>query len=687
MRGGPPVHQESPAPEQAAPDASGPGGDAGTILRLQQTVGNAAVARMLSDRSAGAVAAAGIRAPAVPFPHRETIQAAFGEHDVSGIRAHVGEQARASGRALGAEAYATGEDVVFAAPPDLETAAHEAAHVVQQRRGTGAPGAAPDPHEQAAEAVGRRVAAGGAVETLLAAGPATAKPPPVQLREVKTKTGTLDTSKLTRATIYELVLELSASGDEDDARAADELFRALHEEDFDIESTEDPDYLPSEDEEPGSDDEPWLGEKDLALPTEAYARYEQIHKEEEANPSAAKKKKKRQRSRGPVTFDRSKLAQNATAVAVYGERNPPVPERNAPPESTGEEEAPPDVHEGPEIHGAFVAQRSYPGMPQLATENLLELQIAPSALGNIHAEMLALHRSMEALAHEGIADELLEIHPSIPVCFFCEVMLRLFDVRYREKFVSKKLFPKWKDPSGLVQTPGEGKKRSKGEHGEKKPKRRYFTPRQMLELSGMSVEGAVARALPLFADLKPEDAQTLIQRILDGGLQGKELRRMIGDLKRGSALLAAANERRKKKAPAEEADAEEESEDLEEADPTEIEGVGVLVNVGSRDNNCLIEAILTAIGMFDERLVEEVRAHLVEQRAAARGEMLDLAGLQGALILSYLQHRGLLPASRGVVVHFWTRGVLGSASVQAGADRIHLWLSHNHFQAILPGNG
>jgi uncharacterized protein DUF4157 len=40
-----------------------------------------------------------------------------------------------SASAMGAQAYATGNQVSFAGAPDLHTAAHEAAHVVQQAGG------------------------------------------------------------------------------------------------------------------------------------------------------------------------------------------------------------------------------------------------------------------------------------------------------------------------------------------------------------------------------------------------------------------------------------------------------------------------------------------------------------------------------------------------------------------------
>ncbi len=66
-------------------------------------------------------------------PHHDRIQAAFGAHELGGVQAHVGGAARDASEQIGAEAYATGEHVAFRGAPDLHTAAHEAAHVVQQR--------------------------------------------------------------------------------------------------------------------------------------------------------------------------------------------------------------------------------------------------------------------------------------------------------------------------------------------------------------------------------------------------------------------------------------------------------------------------------------------------------------------------------------------------------------------------
>jgi hypothetical protein len=60
-----------------------------------------------------AAAAHGTSASATALPHLPRIQALFGRHDVSGIQAHVGAEASAGARAMGAEAFATGNHVAF----------------------------------------------------------------------------------------------------------------------------------------------------------------------------------------------------------------------------------------------------------------------------------------------------------------------------------------------------------------------------------------------------------------------------------------------------------------------------------------------------------------------------------------------------------------------------------------------
>ena len=116
------------------------------------------------------VAERGTRDPAAPLPHLDVIQRCFGRHDVSGVRAHSGALARSATASLGASAYATGDHVVFNGAPDLFTAAHEAAHVVQQRGGVqlkGGFGSAGDAYERSADEVAQAAVQGRSAERLL----------------------------------------------------------------------------------------------------------------------------------------------------------------------------------------------------------------------------------------------------------------------------------------------------------------------------------------------------------------------------------------------------------------------------------------------------------------------------------------------------------------------------------------
>ncbi|MBE7452712.1 MAG: DUF4157 domain-containing protein [Kofleriaceae bacterium] len=110
--------------------------------------------------------------PAGALPFADVIQRSFGAHDLSAIQAHVGGPAAAASAAMGAEAYATGQHVAFARAPDLHTAAHEAARVVQQRAGVqlkGGVGEVGDAYEQQADAVADAVVRGESAEHLLGA--------------------------------------------------------------------------------------------------------------------------------------------------------------------------------------------------------------------------------------------------------------------------------------------------------------------------------------------------------------------------------------------------------------------------------------------------------------------------------------------------------------------------------------
>jgi uncharacterized protein DUF4157/microbial transglutaminase len=149
-----------------------------------EAVDNGAVAglsqrqmRELDGDQAHAVADAGLMGGGQALPHADKIQSAFGRHDVSGVRAHTGLYASRASATLGAQAYTKGDQVAFASTPDLHTAAHEAAHVVQQRGGVhlkSGIGEAGDAYEQNADAVADAVVRGESAEPLLAqhAGPA-----------------------------------------------------------------------------------------------------------------------------------------------------------------------------------------------------------------------------------------------------------------------------------------------------------------------------------------------------------------------------------------------------------------------------------------------------------------------------------------------------------------------------------
>jgi len=165
------------------------------LLALPRAIGNRAVRTLLDRRShqhdapqvqlacaahhgapdrdaqVHAAAAAGISGPGGPLPHLEQIQRAFGDHDVTHVRAHVDGAAAQASRAIGAMAFTTGDHVAFAGAPSLHTAAHEAAHVVQQAGGVrlaGGVGRTGDRHERHADAVADRVVARQSVEALLA---------------------------------------------------------------------------------------------------------------------------------------------------------------------------------------------------------------------------------------------------------------------------------------------------------------------------------------------------------------------------------------------------------------------------------------------------------------------------------------------------------------------------------------
>gem|GEM_PF-2288467 len=113
----------------------------------------------------------GISGASGALPHLDAIQTAFGPHDVSNVEAHTNGAAADACKSINAEAYTSGSRVAFAsASPSLHTAAHEAAHAVQQRGGVqlkGGVGQSGDAYEQHADAVADRVVQGASAVDLL----------------------------------------------------------------------------------------------------------------------------------------------------------------------------------------------------------------------------------------------------------------------------------------------------------------------------------------------------------------------------------------------------------------------------------------------------------------------------------------------------------------------------------------
>jgi hypothetical protein len=199
-------------------------------------VGNRQVVQLLAERSAsppvasrpvsaapavGEVAKAAVSGAGGALPHLDRIQRAFGTHDVSGIVAHADARAAASARAMGAHAFTRGDHVAFAGAPSLYTAAHEAAHAIQQRAGVSLPhgiGQHGDAYERHADAVADRVMAGQSAQELLdrtpgGGGLASRAPvqPAVQCRE--DISGSYTVSKLGTMTVaFEERLTYSQSG-------------------------------------------------------------------------------------------------------------------------------------------------------------------------------------------------------------------------------------------------------------------------------------------------------------------------------------------------------------------------------------------------------------------------------------------------------------------------------------------
>ena len=116
------------------------------------------------------IAAEGASGAGGEIPHKAEMESAFGT-DFSGVKSHTSPEATG---AMGAQAYASGNDVVFGdSNPSKHLVAHELTHVLQQKQGVqlkGGVGTAGDQYEQQADAVADKVVQGKSVAGMVPGG-------------------------------------------------------------------------------------------------------------------------------------------------------------------------------------------------------------------------------------------------------------------------------------------------------------------------------------------------------------------------------------------------------------------------------------------------------------------------------------------------------------------------------------
>jgi len=182
-------------------EAEAPGHRPHPLEKLQRSLGNAAVARLVQRADApaedevrprrdgaapevgpsGGPLSTGLSTQidakrgggsALETGTRSSMESAFGA-SFADVRLHTDAEAHALNRSVGAKAFTTGSDIFFGAgssPSDSGLLAHELTHVVQQGgKSGGGPltvGPAGDRHEQAADVAAAAVTSGGSVARL-----------------------------------------------------------------------------------------------------------------------------------------------------------------------------------------------------------------------------------------------------------------------------------------------------------------------------------------------------------------------------------------------------------------------------------------------------------------------------------------------------------------------------------------
>lgn len=113
------------------------------LLGLQRAVGNAGVTELVEEKPSPVheVINSGGGSP-LPADVRADMEARFGGQDFSDVRIHTDSAAHESAKAVNAQAYTVGSNIVFqrglydpSSPSGQHMLAHELTHVVQQRNG------------------------------------------------------------------------------------------------------------------------------------------------------------------------------------------------------------------------------------------------------------------------------------------------------------------------------------------------------------------------------------------------------------------------------------------------------------------------------------------------------------------------------------------------------------------------
>jgi hypothetical protein len=117
------------------------------------------------------IASTGVRGTGHKLPYYDKVQAAFGQRDISHIKAYTGSEAATASRAIDAKAYTMGNKIAFAEiNPDLHTVVHETAHVFQQAKGVqlkSGLGEVGDRYEQQADEIANAAVQGKSAENIL----------------------------------------------------------------------------------------------------------------------------------------------------------------------------------------------------------------------------------------------------------------------------------------------------------------------------------------------------------------------------------------------------------------------------------------------------------------------------------------------------------------------------------------